>query len=257
VFHQEAGKFVDRTKEAGLSDTNGWWSSVAAVDLRGAGRQDLVLGNLGLNSYLRASRKEPARLYINDFSHSGGIEQILTFYKNGVSYPLAGRDELVSRIPSLKTKYPTYKDFAASRIEDIFPAADLKSATVREAYTFASSVALNNGNGTFTIRQLPTEAQFAPIYASLAQDFDGDGHVDLLVGGNFYGVPPVLGRYDASYGLVLRGKGDGNFEPVSMEESGVAVDGQVRRIKSLRGAKGQRLIVIARNNDKVEILRVK
>jgi hypothetical protein len=257
VFHQENGKFVDRTKEAGLSDTNGWWNSVAAVDLRGTGRQDLVLGNLGLNSYLRASRTEPARLYINDFSHTGGLEQILTFYKHGVSYPLAGRDELVNKIPSLKSKYPTYRDFGASRIEDIFPAADLKSATVREAYTFASSVALNNGNGTFTVRPLPTEAQFAPIYASLAQDFDGDGHVDLLVGGNFYGVPPVLGRYDASYGLVLRGKGDGRFEPVSMEESGVAIDGQVRRIKSLRGAKGQRLIVIARNNDKVEILRVK
>jgi len=257
VFHQENGKFVDRTREAGLSDTNGWWNSVTTVDLRGTGRQDLVLGNLGLNSYLRASRKEPARLYINDFSHSGGLEQILTFYKNGVSYPLVGRDELVRKIPSLKSKYPSYKDFGASRIDDIFPAADLKSATVREAYTFASSVALNNANGTFTVHQLPTEAQFAPIYATLAQDFDGDGHVDLLVGGNFYGVTPTLGRYDASYGLVLRGRGDGHFEPVGIEESGVDIDGQVRRIKSLRAANGQRLIVVARNNDKVEILRVK
>ena len=257
VFHQENGKFVDRTKEAGLSDTNGWWNSVSAVDLRGTGRQDLILGNLGLNSYLRASRKEPARLYVNDFSHSGGLEQILTFYKNGVSYPLAGRDELVSKIPSLQSKYPSYKDFGASSIEDIFPAADLKSATVREAYTFASSVALNNANGTFTIRQLPTEAQFAPIYATLAQDFDGDGHIDLLVGGNFFGVQPALGRYDASYGLVLRGRGDGQFEPVDMEQSGVEIDGQVRRIKSLRGANGQRLIVVARNNEQLEILRVR
>jgi len=194
---------------------------------------------------------------VNDFSHSGGLEQILTFYKNGVSYPLAGRDELVSKIPSLKTKYPSYKDFGASSIEDIFPAADLKSATVLEAYTFASSVALNNANGTFTVRQLPTEAQFAPIYAALAQDFDGDGHVDLLVGGNFFGVQPALGRYDASYGLVLRGRGGGQFEPVDMEQCGIEIDGQVRRIKPLRGANGQRLIVVARNNDKLEILRVR
>jgi len=257
VFHQENGKFVDRTREAGLSETNGWWNSVSAVDLRGTGRQDLVLGNLGLNSYLRASRKEPARLYINDFSHSGGLEQILTFYKNGVSFPLAGRDELVSKIPSLRSKYPSYKDFGASRIEDIFPAADLKSASVREAYTFASSVALNNANGTFTVRQLPNEAQFAPIYAALAQDFDGDGHVDLLVGGNFFGVTPALGRYDASYGLVLRGSGDGQFAPVDMERSGVEIDGQVRRIRSLRGTNGQRLVLVARNNDKLEILRVR
>ena len=257
VFHQENGKLVDRTKEVGLSGSNGWWNSVQAVDLRGNGRRDLVLGNLGLNSYLHASPKEPARLYVSDFSHSGGgnLEQILTSYKNGVSYPVAGRDELLKKIPSLRSKYPSYKDFGASRIEDIFPAADLSQAQVREAYTFASAVALNNGNGTFTLQPLPLEAQFAPIYASLAGDFDGDGKTDLLVGGNFYGVIPVLGRYDASYGLLLRGDGKGGFTAVDMAESNLVIDGQVRDMKMLRGPKGERLIVVARNNDKVMMLR--
>ena len=256
VFHQENGKLIDRTKEAGLGDTKGWWNSVQAVDLRGNGRADLVLGNLGLNSYLRASRKEPARLYVGDFDHTGGHEQILTFYKNGVSYPLAGRDELVGKIPSLRSKYPSYASFGASRIEDIFPAADLKSAQVREAHTFASSIARNNGNGTFTLEQLPLEAQVAPIYASLGGDFDGDGRTDLLVGGNFYGVIPVIGRYDASYGLMLRGSRDGRLVPVDIEESNLVIDGEVRDIKALRGPNGERLIAVARNNDKLEILRV-
>lgn len=257
VFHQEDGKLVDRTKEAGLSGTNGWWNSVEAVDLRGNGRQDLVLGNLGLNSYLRASAKEPVRLYVNDFSHSGGgnLEQILTSYRNGVSYPVAGRDELVKKIPSLRGKYPSYKDFGASRIEDIFPAADIRQAQVREAYTFASAVALNNGNGTFTLQPLPIEAQFAPIYASLAGDFDGDGKTDLLVGGNLYGVTPTLGRYDAGYGLMLRGDGKGGFSPVDMEQSGVVIDGQVRDIKALRAANRGTLIIVARNNERLMVLR--
>jgi hypothetical protein len=253
VFRQENGKLVDRTKEAGLSGSNGWWNSVEAVDLRGNGRKDLVLGNLGLNSYLHASEKEPVRLYVSDFSHSGGenLEQILTSYRSGVSYPLAGRDELLQKIPSLRNKYPSYKDFGASRIEDIFPAADIRQAQVREAYTFASAVALNNGNGTFTLRALPAEAQFAPIYASLAGDFDGDGKMDLLVGGNLFGVTPMLGRYDASYGLLLRGDGKGGFTAVDMERSDFVIDGQVRDIKSLRAANGTSLIVVARNNDKV------
>jgi enediyne biosynthesis protein E4 len=258
VFHQENGKFVDRTKEAGLADTNGWWNLVQAVDLRGNGRPDLVLGNLGLNSYLKASRQEPARLYINDFSHSGSgnLEQILTFYKNGVSYPVAGRDELVRKIPSLRSKYPSYASFGASRIEDIFPAEDLKAAQVRQAYTFASSIARNNGNGTFTVERMPVEAQFAPIYASLTGDFDGDGRTDLIVGGNFYGVTPVFGRYDASYGLMMRGSADGRLTPVDMEESNLVIEGELRHMKPLRGPKGERLIVVARNNDKLEILRV-
>ena len=258
VFHQENGKFVDRTREAGLADTNGWWNSVQAVDLHGNGRPDLVLGNLGLNSYMRASRKEPARLYINDFSHSGGgnLEQVLTFYKNGVSYPVAGRDELVRKIPSLRSKYPSYSSFGASRVEDIFPAADLKSAQVREAYTFASAIARNNGNGTFTLEQMPVEAQVSPIYASLADDFDGDGRADLLVAGNFYGVTPLFGRYDASYGLMMRGSADGRLVPVDMDESNLVIEGQVRHLKTLKGPNGERLIAVARNNDKLEILRV-
>ena len=255
VFRQENGRFVDRTAQAGLSGTNGWWNSVRAVDLRGNGRKDLVLGNLGLNSYIRASSKEPARLYMNDFAHNGALQQILTFYKDGVSYPIAGRDEIVRLNPQLRSKYPSYSSFGASRIEDIFPAADLKEAKVKEAYDFASSVALNNGDGTFKLQPLPIEAQFSPIYSSLAGDFDGDGHTDLLVAGNFFGVTPMLGRYDASYGLLLRGTGDGRFEAVDARKSNLAIEGQVRDMKELRQAGGRRLIAIARNNDKLEMLR--
>jgi hypothetical protein len=256
VFRQENGRFVDRTAEAGLGGgTNGWWNSVTAADLNGDGRKDLVLGNLGLNSYIRGSRAEPARLYVHDFFGNGTLEQILTFYKHGVSYPLAGRDELVRAIPQLRGKYPSYASFGASRIEDIFPASELRQASVLEATDFATSVALNRGNGTFDLQPLPIEAQFAPIYAALAEDFDGDGHTDLLLAGNFSGVTPVQGRYDASYGLLLRGDGTGRFAPVDLEASGLVLDGQVRHMALLRRANGERLIVVARNDDKLQILR--
>jgi hypothetical protein len=256
IFRQEHGHFVERTANVGLSDTQGWWTSVTAADLDGDGRQDLVLGNLGLNSYIRASPKQPARLYVGDFFGNGTIEQILTFYKDSVSYPMAGRDEIIRLMPQLRSKYPSYAAFGASRIEDILPASELRNARILEAKLFSSVVALSTGRGTFALHALPTEAQFAPIYTSVIEDFDGDGRVDILSAGNFFGASPVEGRYDASYGLLLRGTGAGRFASVDMSESMLSIDGQVRHLRSIRGANGERLIAVARNNDGVQILRV-
>jgi len=255
VFRQQNGRFVDRTEEAGLSGTNGWWNSVTLADLNRDGRQDLVLGNLGLNSYIRASRDEPARLYVRDFYDNGSVEQLLTFYKHGASYPLAGKDEIVRLMPQLRSKYVAYSSFGASRIEDILPATELSKAQQLEARVLANSIAMNNGKGGFTLSPLPAEAQFAPVYAALADDFDRDGQVDLLLGGNFFGVTPVRGRYDASYGLLLRGVGNSRFVAVGMDESNLAIEGQVRSIGVLRRAGGDRLIVVARNDDKLVFLR--
>src|ERR1043166_5533128 len=256
VFRQENGRFVERTVQAGLGGSEGWWNTVRAADLDGDGPPDIVLGNLGLNSYLRASAAEPARLVVGDFGHNGTLEQLLTFYKHGVSYPLAGRDELVRLVPQLRSRYTSYADFGASRIEDIFPAADLRAAKVREARSLADAVDLNDGQGRTALRPLPAEAQFAPIRAALAEDFDGDGKTDLLLAGNFFGVPPMLGRYDAGYGLLLRGDGRGRFTAVDLEADNLVIEGQARHLGLLRRANGDRLIVVARNDDRVQLLLI-
>ena len=256
AFHQEAGRLVERTTSAGLAHSSGWWNSVVAADVNGDGHPDLILGNLGLNSYIKASANEPARMYVGDFAHSGTLEQIITFYKQGVSYPLATRDELVKLMPALRAKYPSYAAFGASRVEDIFPAEELAKARQLRAETMTSAVAINDGHGRFTLRALPIEAQFAPIRSTLLMDIDGDGRLDLLVGGNLFGVPPSLGRYDASYGQLLRGVGAGQFESVELVASGLSLSGQVRHIAALRGAGGRRMIVVARNDDRLQLLQV-
>jgi hypothetical protein len=254
LFHQERGRFVERGARAGLAGTEGWWNSVSVTDVNGDRRPDLVLGNLGLNAYVTASREEPARLYVNDFDHDGRPEPILTVYRNGVSYPIAGRDEMLRAVPALRSRYRSYAAFGASTIDQIFPAADVASARTLTAHSFASVIARNDGKGRFTVERLPVEAQIAPIHATAADDFDGDGRIDLLVAGNFHGVPPIQGRYDASYGTLLRGVGDGRFAPVEMSRSGIALEGQVRRMRVVRTA-GGRIVAVARNDDRVLMLQ--
>jgi hypothetical protein len=251
VFRYENCTFVDRS----IPGTTGWWNAVHTADLNGDGRQDLVLGNLGLNSFIRASPSEPAQLYLGDFFDTKTTTPIITMYRHGVSYPLAGRDELIQALPPLRGRYPTYASFGASRVEDFIPRKALRQARVLRAETFANAVALNLGRGTFELRPLPTEAQFAPVYASLAGDFDGDRKTDVIVAGNFYGVTPVQGRYDASYGLLLRGDGNGGFSAVDMEESGLAIEGQVRRMVLLKRANGARVILVARNDDRLQLIQ--
>jgi hypothetical protein len=244
IFHYENGTFVARA----LSSTTGWWNSIAVADVNRDGRPDLILGNLGLNSSLRASANEPVRFYLT-------TPPVLTAYRHGVSYPVASRDEFLQIAPELRAKFPTYKAFAGSRLEDIVPHKQLRAATVLDAEAFANAIALNRGGGAFELRSLPLEAQFAPIYAALADDFDGDSAVDLMVAGNFNGVTPAQGRYDASYGVLLKGRGTGDWGAVDMTESGLAIEGQVRHMAFLKRANGERVIVVARNNDGLLFLR--
>ena len=250
-----AAVFEERTESFGFAGTEGWWNSVTASDLDGDGDTDLVIGNLGLNSYIKAAPNEPARLSVHDFGQTGTLKQILTTYRNGVSLPLAGRDDITASIPATRAQFPTYASYAGKRLAEIVPAAELRAATVFEAKTFATSVAINNGDGTLDVRPLPAEAQFAPVYASLASDFDGDGSVDLLLGGNFSGVTPVRGHYDASYGLLLRGDGAGAFTPMDMARSGVRITGEVRDLDLVQ-VRGRSAVAVARNDDAMLLLEL-
>jgi len=254
VFHNAGGGKLVRVKTPGLEHSEGWWNRIVAGDFTGHGRVDFIVGNLGLNTRFQASQAEPVTMYVKDFDRSGVSKQILSVYDHGTSYPSAMRDELIRALPYLKPRYPRYEDYAGQTVTDIFSAAELAGATVKQAHTFATALARNNGDGSFTLVPLPLEAQLAPVYGILAQDVDGDGKPDLLLAGNFDGVPPEIGRMSASYGLVLRGDGLGRFTPVPAVQSGFTVPGQARDVQRVRTRRGD-LYVVARNNDRALVFR--
>src|SRR3989454_11234425 len=251
IFRNAGGGKLVRLNPPGLERSNGWWNRIVAGDFTGHrdGRVDFVVGNLGLNTRFHATATEPVTMYVKDFAGSGFAQQIVATYRQGVSRPLALRDELLNALPYLKTRYLTYQEYARQAVTDIFSAADLAGAIEQRAYTFATALARNNGDGSFTLLPLPLAAQVAPVYGMLATDLDGNGSLDLLLAGDFDGVQPEIGRMSASYGLVLRGDGKGNFTPVRTAESGFFVTGQVRDIQKLRTRAGD-LYIVARNNDR-------
>ena len=251
LFENDNSKFYEISKDIGLKNTSGWWNRIVSSDIDDDGDIDFIVGNHGLNSRFKASVDEPISCYINDFDNNGSIEQIVCNYNQGKSYPLVLRHDLIKQLPHLKKKYVNYSQYKGQTIKDLFTDKELEGSIVHEVTMLESVILLNNGEGSFSIKQLPEETQLSPIYAILASDLDKDGNVDLILGGNLHKVKPEIGIYDASYGQFLKGLGNGNFGVSNMDESGLILNGEIRDFKILN-QKQNNLLLVARNNSTME-----
>jgi hypothetical protein len=249
VFSNEGNKLKEVTERVGLSKSNGWWNRLAIVDLDGDGYEDIIGCNHGLNSRFKASESKPLQMYVGDFDSNGSVEQIICTYNGEKSYPMVLKHDLVSVIPSLKKKYLKYESYKGQTVEDIFTKEQLSEATKLEVYRMESSIFWNR-EGKFEITSLPREAQMSPMYGVVAEDFDGDGNVEILMAGNFYESKPEVGIYDGSYGVMLRRDG-GMFKTVAPESSGIHFRGSVRDIITLQRL-GEKLNLFSLNNDSLK-----
>jgi len=90
----------------------------------------------------------------------------------------------------------------------------------------------------------------------VAEDFDGDGNLDLVMNGNDYGTEPSVGRYDALNGLFLKGDGKGNFSPRSILESGIFIPGDGKALVKLRSAAGNCLLAAGQNRGPLKVFEL-
>ncbi len=253
IFKNNNGKLTKiSTQQSALNYSNGFWNCIKSADLDKDGDIDFVIGNHGLNTRFKATENEPVTMYVNDFDRNGTAEQLITAYNGKNAYPLALRHDLVMQMPSLKKKYLKYENYKNQSISDIFTSEQLDGTVIQKVFTTQTAVLLNEGDGNFTLKPLPMQAQLAPVYGLCVEDFDKDGNMDIILGGNFYHAKPEVGIYDASYGLLLQGDGKGNFQPVPAIKSGFFIKGEVRDMISIKIGDRPH-VIITKNNAPLEI----
>lgn len=234
--------------KSNLSDKTGWWQTVAVTDLNSDGTQDLVLGNLGENFYLKPDRNNPVKLFLNDFDNNGEADKIITRTINGKDKPVFMKTELESQMPMLKKQNLRNVEYATKAVQEIFSAAQMEPAIVKEVNYTTSCVAFNNGKASFAIKPLPVSIQLSSIKSILVVDVNCDGIPDLVMGGNEFGFQPQLGRLDANTGTVLVNDGKGDFINITKEFSGIELHGQVRDIQIVK-RNGEPGVLFLQNNE--------
>jgi enediyne biosynthesis protein E4 len=254
------GKFSSINKQTGIQNKTGWFNSITGADIDKDGDTDYIIGNLGLNSFYRASENYPVNVYSKDFDANGKTEPIVTMYMKSPDgskkeYTAFNRDDIVSQLPGMKKFFLTYKDFANAAVQDLFKPDVLSNAYKLHANYFSNCWIKNNGHGKFDIIPLPAMAQLAPVYGIVTGDFNSDGNIDLCLSGNDFGNEPGNGRYDAFCGLVLSGDGTGNFKPLTAAESGLSIPGDGKALVILKGRDNKVLIAASENKGPLRIFK--
>jgi len=253
-YKKSSNKF-EEFKETNLENLKGWWQGIKAADINGDGREDLIIGNIGENFYLRPDKEHPVKLWLNDFDGNGTKEQFLTRTIAGKDMPVFLKREITDEFPALKKQNLKHSDYAVKSIQELFGKEPVSKSEVKEFNYCSSVIAINEGGGKFKVTPLPMLEQLSSINAVEIADINGDNKVDLILGGNMFGFPPQFGRLDASYGHVLLNDGKGTMKETDEKVSGLHVKEEVKDIKLIKG-KNSRYILIARNNQQPVLYRI-
>jgi hypothetical protein len=249
TFFKNVGGKLEKAEMPNLATLKGWYRTVEIGDFDGNGLPDLALGNHGLNTRFKASGSNPISLFLNDFDQNGSIEHLFNQKIEGIQIPYTLKHELERQVPGIKKKYIRYADYNNQPLENIFSKEIIQKSIVQEVNHFESGVLLNMGNGNFEWKAFPSMAQRSWIFAIQVLDLNGDGILDLILGGNLAQVKPEIGKFDGSFGEVLLGKGDGTFSFSPNRDNGLLLEGDIRKFSIL----GNDQILVIKNSAAAEI----
>lgn len=252
IFVFQASSFVNTTTDWGLGNTTGLWRKVTITDVDQDGKKDIIAGNEGLNTRLKASVDHPLKLYYGDFDNNGSVDPILCYPYEGNYYPLQGRDAIMGQIPELKKRFSRYEIYASANIEEVL-GNFISNATILNVEMLANTIFFQE-DGKFLPSALNNEGQIAPVYDILSFDFNQDGKMDYLLGGNFYGSETETGLYDAGNGLLLQSNATRSPEYLPNRLYNLWISREVRQLERIELADGKQGIIVLNNNGPVQLL---
>jgi hypothetical protein len=255
----------EKLEKTGLDTLLGWWEVIAGADFDSDGDIDFIIGNLGANNQYHPSKDRPVTLIAKDFDNNGNIDPILfAHYRKDFdsdiyeSFPVHFWGDLYGQSTLFRSKYNSYKHYASANLQTLLSEEELEGAIILTGNYDRSIYAENLGDGTFSHKALPSQAQVAPVNGITILDYDNDGHLDALLIGNDYGNETFIGRYDAQNGLLLKGDGKGNFTGIESDESGFLVPGDAKSMSLVKNAKSnEHHIVVTQNRGKLLIFKNK
>jgi enediyne biosynthesis protein E4 len=250
IFMNKKGKFVQQHNDE-LDKLLGWWQRIVLADADGDGKIDIIAGNYGLNSKLKATSEDPLKLFLSDLDKNGTNDPILTYSLNHKDYTFLGKGDIEKQVPLIKKKFLYYHDFAGKTVGELF-GDSINDSKPLIANSLASGIFYNKGKGGFEFKAFPSSAQTAPLFgfAVLSGAYKG-----ILTGGNFSGVLPYEGRYDADFGDVMILDKNRNIKYISPVSSGFLLKGEVRDIKTIKTATGT-IYAVAFNNNQIQFFKL-
>lgn len=255
VFENTKAGFKETSNALGLTkDTTGWWWSIKQGDFDKDGDMDYIVGNNGLNYKYKATPEETFDIYVKDFDNDKHKDIVLSYYNDGKQYPVRGRGCSSQQIPNIKKKFKNYESFSQATLVDVYTEKSLKEALHYTVKSFAS-IYLENKNGKFIIHNLPVEAQVSCINEIMVDDYDKDGHLDVLITGNMYNSEVETPRNDAGHGLFLKGNGKGKFKAILPTQSGFFTPGDVKNMELIK-VKGKSYLLLTKNNSNLQSVKI-
>ena len=178
------------------------------------------------------------RLYAKDLDDNGMIDPLISYYlRDSVGtkkeYLYHPWQDVVKQYVGIRKRFNSFGEFGEATLPEVFPDGLLDDAMKLTFNYMQTSWIENLGEGRFEIHPLPIGAQLAPVYGILISDFNNDNFMDITLVGNDFGMEVQQGPADAFVGMMLKNKGDGSFEAVSLEESHFLVPGDAKSLVRL------------------------